>query len=758
MSDYFDPDEKLEMVKFFVAESRDLLDEVEPQILALEKDAVSSGKVDENIIAAIFRLFHSLKGSASFLGFQTVARVTHEAETLLDIFRNGEAALDSSHVDLLINTCDLIRNVVDAVEEQFSDEGFEEEAASIINDLQRTIAALNDGQVASDADPAAEAGDAAGSDQKSFGDDAEEENGQATTQEIVGRFVEECTELLDDAEKALLALEKKPDDMEKAEQALRNLHSIRGDAGSLGYGELEEVSRHAATLLEKIRAGSAVCDGVAVSFLLIAIDTLREGLRQIDNNNPLDLPGKQELCEYLQNMAGAAKDEAACSEQSDGGGPESPACVATCEENNVQDTAKHEQSTDNEQSTGSEKTAPTASKAESGGTTERKNGHQQFIRVDLEKLDLLLDLIGELVISEAMVANSPDLKGLQLDRFEKAVLHLDKITRDIQEVAMSMRMIPLSGTFNKMVRLVRDLTHKLNKKINLEIIGEETEVDKTIIEQISDPLVHLIRNAVDHGIESPEERRALGKPEQGRITIEAKHSAGEVWITVEDDGRGLDREKILQKGFEKGLCSKEDSEMTDEEVWRLIFEPGFSTSDKVSSISGRGVGMDVVKRNIEKLRGRVDVRSVKGRGTLFAIRIPLTLAIIEGMVVKVAGNRYTIPINSIRESLQVTSSQVTNMPGGVEVVRIRDDLLPVIRLHEFYRLSEERPPLTGGIVIVVESNDKKCCLFVDEIIGQQQIVIKGLSSYLGQVKSIAGCAILGDGDVSLILDVDDLSY
>lgn len=200
----------------------------------------------------------------------------------------------------------------------------------------------------------------------------------------------------------------------------------------------------------------------------------------------------------------------------------------------------------------------------------------------------------------------------------------------------------------------------------------------------------------------------------------------------------------------------EDGEMKDEEVWRLIFEPGFSTNDEVSSISGRGVGMDVVKRNIEKLRGRVDVRSVKGSGTLFAIRIPLTLAIIEGMVVKVAGNRYTIPINSIKESLQVAANQVTNVPGQVEVVRIRGDLLPVIRLHEFYRLSGERPPLTDGIMVVVENNDKKCCLFVDEIIGQQQIVIKGLSSYLGQVKSISGCAILGDGDVSLILDVDDL--
>ena len=240
-------------------------------------------------------------------------------------------------------------------------------------------------------------------------------------------------------------------------------------------------------------------------------------------------------------------------------------------------------------------------------------GLPRVIRVDIDKLDKMLDLVGELVIAESMVANNQDLDMLKNDRFGKAVLQLDKISREIQEVAMSMRMIPLAGVFRKMVRLVRDLAQKANKQVDLEIIGEDTEVDKTIIEQISDPLVHLIRNAVDHGLETPAERLAVGKPEVGRVTIEAKHSAGEVWITVEDDGKGLNRDKIFQKGVEKGLVRSEDREMKDDDVWRLIFEPGFSTAEQVSSISGRGVGMDVVKRNIEKLRGKVDVRS-KSRG------------------------------------------------------------------------------------------------------------------------------------------------
>ena len=383
-------------------------------------------------------------------------------------------------------------------------------------------------------------------------------------------------------------------------------------------------------------------------------------------------------------------------------------------------------------------------------------GPSTVIRVDIDKLDKMLDLVGELVIAESMVSNNQDLIILKNERFGKAVMQLDKISREIQEVAMSMRMIPLAGVFRKMMRLVRDLAQKANKQVDLEIIGEDTEVDKTIIEQISDPLVHLIRNAVDHGLETPAERLAAGKPETGRITLEAKHSAGEVWITVEDDGRGLNRDKIFQKGVEKGLVKSEDREMKDEDIWRLIFEPGFSTAEQVSSISGRGVGMDVVKRNIERLRGKVDIRSRAGVGTMFAVRIPLTLAIIEGMVVRVGAHRYTIPISSIKESFRPGCEQITRTPDGLEIVRIRGELQPVLRLHELYRVDPRYYQLSEGILIMVENSDNKCCLFVDELLGQQQIVIKGLPGYLSHVKGISGCAILGDGEISLILDIAGL--
>ncbi|MDD4334135.1 MAG: chemotaxis protein CheA [Desulfotomaculaceae bacterium] len=727
---YGDFEEKLEMVKCFLHDSREMLDAVEPQIIAMEEKALTVGEIDEAILNAIFRLFHSLKGSAAFLDLQTIISVTHEAETLLDIFRSGQAVIEPTHVDLLIRTTDFIRNILDVVEQQLNDEGYEESATGIIADLKKTIVnVLEEQEPAAEGQPAPRLPEEETAVAAEAGEFIAPANnidlGMDITPEILKRFAEESNELLDEVESTLLALEKAPGDLESATAACRALHSLKGNAGFLGYPDMEEISRCGENLLGQIKEQKKNCDPVVVSFLLIAIDILREGVRQVEAGCEPELPGKQEVCAYLEKLAaeGSSQKERGNEEKSNKANKET---VATGE-------AKAEVK---EKQTGA--------------------GGGQAIRVDLDKLDKLLDLVGELVISEAMVANNPDLKGLQLDRFEKAVLQLDKITRDIQEVAMSMRMIPLSGTFRKMKRLVRDLAHKAGKKVSLEIIGEETEVDKTIIEQISDPLVHLIRNAVDHGLEGAAERLAAGKPETGRVTLEARHSAGEVWIIVEDDGRGLDREKIIKKGIEKDLISSEDHEMKDEKIWKMIFEPGFSTTEQISNISGRGVGMDVVKRNIEKLRGKVDVRSRPGAGAVFAVRIPLTLAIIEGMVVKVGASRYIIPINSIKESLQPKAGQITRTPGGLEIVSIRDELLPVIRLHDLYQVKTNCLDLGEGILTVVENDEKKCCLFVDEVIGQQQIVIKGLSSYLGHVQSISGCAILGDGDISMILDIDDL--
>jgi two-component system chemotaxis sensor kinase CheA len=754
MGAFFDDEERLEFVKEFLTESRELLDEVEPQIIAMEQTAASSGEVDEEILNSIFRLFHSLKGASSFLDFQTISRVTHEAETLLDIFRKQKARVEPGHVDLLCRTSDFIRALLDRVEQRLTDRGFEEAAAALVGDLREAIAAVSKGGTA--AKTAKKKGRAAKKGTEETEADERpvplvetETEIEIETPEMIKRFTEETAALCDEAEAALLALEKAPDDPEYAGQAFRALHSLKGNAGFFGYAEIEEVSHHAEAVLDLIREGQKECDSVTISFLLIAVDALREGIRQISNGLVPEIPGKEELLQHLARLAGGAV----------GGPAEAGTEPVAVGESEPGLSGKEEIQGATDRADARKESGAEAGEPGGGGDAKERQpfaGQQQVIRVDVEKLDKLLDLVGELVIAEAMVANCQVSGNGQAERFEKAILRLDKITREIQEVAMAMRMIPLAGTFRKMVRLVRDLSHKANKKVDLQIIGEETEVDKTIIEQISDPLVHLIRNAVDHGIESPEERRAAGKPETGRIVIEAKHSVGEVWIVVADDGRGLDREKILRKGVEKGLITGEERELKDEEVWRLIFEPGFSTAEKVSSVSGRGVGMDVVKRNIERIRGKIDVRSRPGGGTMFIIRIPLTLAIIEGMVVRVGSNRYTIPIGSIKESFQPRMDQVTRTPDNLEVVRIRGELLPVIRLHELYRVRPNCERLTEGILIVVENNEQKYCLFVDELVGQQQIVIKGLSSYLGHVRGVSGCAILGDGDISMILDITDL--
>jgi two-component system chemotaxis sensor kinase CheA len=315
-------------------------------------------------------------------------------------------------------------------------------------------------------------------------------------------------------------------------------------------------------------------------------------------------------------------------------------------------------------------------------------------------------------------------------------------------------MVPIEATFRKMIRLARDVAAKQGKQVTLRIVGEETEVDKTVAEVIADPLVHLLRNGVDHGLETPSERIAAGKPAEGVVELSARHVGGEVWIQVRDDGRGIDRDRVRAKAVSRGLVDAARAEtLTDAEVYAFVFEPGFSTAAAVTDISGRGVGMDVVKRQIETVKGRVDVASSPGLGTTFTLRIPLTLAIIEGMLVRVGDASFTIPLLNIRESVVPRSRDVTVLSDGQEVVRIRGQLIPVVRLHSFYQIPPQHEQLEKGILVVVEDGGQAVCLFVDELVGQRQTVIKGLSGYLGDVRGLSGCTVLGDGRISLILDV-----
>jgi len=374
------------------------------------------------------------------------------------------------------------------------------------------------------------------------------------------------------------------------------------------------------------------------------------------------------------------------------------------------------------------------------------------IRVDIKKLDELLDLVGELITAETIVYNDPEIRTMKDSGLETSINNLNKITRDLQEVTTSIRMIPLEGLFNKMKRLTRDLSHKFEKEIDLVVTGEETEMDRNVIELISDPLVHIIRNSIDHGIEYSEDRKNLDKPPRGNIKLFARNEGKEIWISVKDDGKGLDREAILRKAAKQGLLREAPETMSDEEVWNLIFEPGFSTAEKITDVSGRGVGMDVVRKNVERIGGKISLKSSKNEGTTTCIMIPLTLAIIEGITIRVADRFYSIPILDVREFFQPREGMITRPRKDEEVLRLRNELLPIIRMSECFGLTGGTRDVTKGLVVVVETDRKKACFLVDEVIGNQQIVIKSLSGYLGRVRGVSGCSVMGSGDVTLILD------
>lgn len=386
---------------------------------------------------------------------------------------------------------------------------------------------------------------------------------------------------------------------------------------------------------------------------------------------------------------------------------------------------------------------------------------QSLISVNLSKLDALMAIMGEIVISEAMVTSSPDLQGIKLDDFTKSARQLRKLTDELQDIVMSTRMLPIAGVFNKMNRIVRDMCQKLGKDVTLDIIGEETEVDKGILDSIGDPIMHIVRNSMDHGIEeTAEERIAAGKRPQGRIILSAQHTGNEIIISIEDDGQGVNTEKVLQKAANNGILTKPESEYTHQEILNLLMMPGFSTNTEVTEFSGRGVGMDVVKKNVEQVGGLVSISSEPGKGMKTTLKIPLTLAIVDGMEISVGESIFTIPIMNIRQSLKVSSDQIIQDASNGEVIRIRDEFYPVFRLYEMYNIPTNVTNIEDGILIWVESAGESYCLFVDELAGEQQVVVKPLPAYLSSFNmknaGIAGCTILGNGSISIILDVPNL--
>jgi two-component system chemotaxis sensor kinase CheA len=708
--------EHLEILRVFLSEANDLLDAVEPNLIEMQHEA-GSGSLDPETINAIFRAFHSIKGSGLSLELKDIGGVAHQAESLLDVVRKGATPFSLRHAGLLLQTIDLLRAMLQQVERTHSDVGLETRKDALLAEFTQILT------------PVAAAKSEAQTGSKS---PIVDRPAVSISTEVREHFVQEADELLQQAEQSLLALHKNPSNRgEVIADALRSLHSLKGNCGFIGLLELESLSHKAETVLQKFKDGQTPTQEQILA-LLKAVDVLRGGVAAVSRGVPVTSANCQGAKALLEQCMLAST--------SDGSVPvvgDRPVAAAS---GSVEAAPK---------------TRSTVMLPADGRTTQVLRND---IRVDLTKLDALINLVGELVIAESMVTRNPAVLKLEDESLERAVHHLRRILSDLQDVSMVVRMIPLSSTFRKMMRVVHDLSTKLGKPVKLELIGEDTEVDKSVIELLSDPLVHILRNSLDHGIETPEERLKSGKPEIGTITIEAKHESGEVLIIISDDGRGMDRGKILAKAMERGLV-RDPNGLRDWEILNLIFEPGFSTAKKITDVSGRGVGMDVVKKNIEKLKGHIELHSKFGVGSTVVLRIPLTLAIMDGMLVRVGTARYTLPMSSIRETFRPVAERITLTPDAQEVVRVRDELIPVVRLHRVHGKKPDSERLEDGILIVVEGGSTTAALFADEILGQQQTVIKGLSEYLGMLggaRGVSGCTILGDGEVSLILDVRTL--
>ncbi len=583
--------------------------------------------------------------------------------------------------------------------------------------------------------------------------------------ELFTEFLSETQDHLATIEEKILALEETPEDLEAINAVFRPFHSMKGAAGFLGLEALGHFTHENETLLDQARKGNLTIHAGIVDTLLKSVDLTRQLVANLSAHvealgrgeeppppAPVEIgPVLDELHAHLAGevpppasaepapQAGVQTGEAAAAPPGAEPTPDPPSPLTT--EEGVATPPEETTST------------PPPAQPQQAAAAGPQKVESQYIKVEARKLDALMESIGELSIAHTLVAQDPALLDHErASSLVRNITELGKITHQIQDQVMAVRMIPLRATFQKMTRLVRDVARKTGKQIHLQLLGEETEVDKTLVEELGDPLVHLLRNACDHGIGTPEQRRAAGKPEVGQVTLAAYHAGGNVVIEIRDDGQGLDREVLLSKAAERGLVDPAGS-YSDSEVFGFIFLPGFSTVDHPTEISGRGVGMDVVKRQIEKLGGRVEIHSTRGEGCTFTLKMPLTTAIVDGMIVSLGEERYIIPTLAIRESVRPKPGEIHVVEGHGEVIDVRGTLIPLIRLHQRLGQTPAHTDPNDGLVVIVEHEERVRALLIDDLLGQHQVVIKSLGPRLAGIDGLAGCAILGDGRVGLILDV-----
>ncbi len=706
------------MVQAFLTEYHQLATAIEPVFGEAARSKATTWGLDLKDFSLLSQLTHVLRDAGLFLNFPQLAAV---ARPLFELLRaqgaEGTPKLTPSQTQLLLDGLQLTARLVEGIAAagaeprldaelarfatnartlnlpwEFS-EGGHAVMAGASSDSQKVADLLADGPVPTAPAPAPAA------------------TRTAASADMLNVFVQDAEEILDHAEQDLLALDRDP---EKLHDLLRQFHTLKGNSGLMGYDTLQQFSHHLESVLQGIRDQKLRPPPEWITLFLEAVDQLRRAVADLakgGHGQTINLG----LWTAKLAVFGSAEETPAAPPVEEAPAPAAP-----------------------------EAAAPALPAARGG------------VRVNVERLDQLNDLAGELVIASAVVQHlSAARTDVDLERYNRACHQLNLITSTVQDLAMAIRMVPIESAFRRLPRLARELAAKTGKPLDLQLVGAETEVDRRVTELIADPLVHMVRNAVDHGLEPPDERRKRGKPATGTIRIEALHRSGEVWINISDDGRGLQREKILARARERGLLPAE-ANPTDEELFPLIFEPGFSTAEVVTEVSGRGVGLDVVKRNIERLRGRIEAHSTPGLSTTLTIRLPLTLAVIQGMIVGVGPEQFVLPMPGICESLRPTAAEVHRVQGEGELIVLRGTTIPLFRLADLFMLPGSAARPEEGVVTIVEDGERRVALLLDELLGQQRVVVKSLGEALGRLPGVTGASILADGRVRLILDVPGL--
>lgn len=704
-----------DMLSVYLFENQQLLENLQ-NIVMEQKDADG---FDEDSINEIFRTMHTIKGSSGIMMFDEITKVSHKLEDVFYFIRESHPTT-VPHVELVALVLDVADFIMGEMDKLSDGEDADGDATELVEQLDAFLHKIK-GEDPKEAKKSEQPVKDDGPKQFYI---APETGGNSHFFRIYLTYNPEIQMASMHAYKTVFALKKIAKDILYFPEDILTNEAISEEIIKNGFKILIKTDATEEDIREIVQPGY---DLTKVEVYACSAQEFQLGFEAEGSQILIDLDSS---VEEIEKRADAKEDEAAATKKKIAPGD---FVIASKEPGKAKNLAKDRPA---------------------------KKDKAAFISVDIAKMDQLMDLIGELVISQSVVLQNPDLKvpGLNLDNFNKAAGQMKKISTDLQNVIMSMRMVPLTNTFQKMNRIVFEMSRKLGKDVTFEMMGDTTEVDKNIIEHISDPLMHLVRNSMDHGIESNEERQASGKKEKAKVTLSAKTESGKVWISVADNGKGLDRSQIMTKARQQGLLEpgRAESSYSDKEVYQFITLPGFSTNKKVTEFSGRGVGMDVVVSNLQKIGGTLEIDSIPGEGSTMNLKIPLTLAIIDGIVMDVGDSAFVMETGAVREFVHVTENMLIHEPDGTESVMIRGACYPVIRLGDFYELHDYETNVENGMMVLVELEGNVVCLFVDRLVGKQEIVVKPIPEYIKKVKGLSGCTQLGDGSIALILDAAGL--